>query len=654
MSLLNTLLWWQWAVLFAVPLGIILLYFLKLRRQPVEVPSTYLWSRTIEDLHVNSIWQRLRQNLLLFLQLLFIALLILALLRPGWKGNQLIGDRFIFLIDNSASMNAVDIEPSRLEWAKQKAIEMVDQMDQGDVAMVISFSDSARVVQTFTDSRRTLRRKIADIQPTYRGTNLREALRAAGGLANPGFTRLADEQVVDESLPATLYVLSDGRFPSVPEYSLGHLEPQYISVGSEAASNRGIVAFAVERNPERPTQLQAFANVANWSEEAATVQLELSLNGESFDLVELEVPPNDTAGWNFDLPDVDQAILKVQMTPDDLMESDNVAHAVVNRPRLANVLLVTSGNTPLRLAMDTKQSREMVDLSVAEPGIVNDDSYQSAAATGAYDLIIFDRCSPLEMPQANTLFINALPPGDRWTATASEFAPYVIDIDRIHPLTHLVDMSNVKIASGMVLDPPVGSAVLFDSVNGPLFAVAPRAGYEDAVLGFALLTEEEGETVPNTTWPLRRSFPVFVYNVLRYLGGHQVFSQVASIEPGSPATILPRTETTEVTVVGPSGERQRPVRSGTRAMVVAETENPGIYEVYEQNESDPSSLFAVNLLSQLESNIAPTPSLELGYEQVDQVSETRTTRRELWKWLLFGALLLLMFEWYVFNRRVYL
>ena len=76
-----------WAALLAVPPFIILLYFLKLKRQPLEVPSTYLWSRTIEDLHVNSIWQRLRQSLLLFLQLLLLMLVIIACLQPGfWQG----------------------------------------------------------------------------------------------------------------------------------------------------------------------------------------------------------------------------------------------------------------------------------------------------------------------------------------------------------------------------------------------------------------------------------------------------------------------------------------------------------------------------------------------------------------------------------------
>ena len=64
----------QWATLLAIPPAIVLLYFLKLKRESLEVPSTYLWTRTVEDLHVNSIWQKLRRNLLLFLQLLSIAM----------------------------------------------------------------------------------------------------------------------------------------------------------------------------------------------------------------------------------------------------------------------------------------------------------------------------------------------------------------------------------------------------------------------------------------------------------------------------------------------------------------------------------------------------------------------------------------------------
>ena len=163
-NFINALTPLQWVLLALVPPAIISLYFLKLKRHPVEVPSTYLWTRTIEDLHVNSIWQKLRQSLLLFLQLLLLALAILACTRPGWRGMDLVGDRFIFLLDASASMNATDVSPTRLDAAKQRALDLIEQMESSDVAMVISFSDVPRIEQTFTNNRSALRQAVNKIK----------------------------------------------------------------------------------------------------------------------------------------------------------------------------------------------------------------------------------------------------------------------------------------------------------------------------------------------------------------------------------------------------------------------------------------------------------------------------------------------------------
>src|ERR1700688_373827 len=128
-----------WSALAGVPVGIIALYFLKLRRRPVRVPSTILWRRSLEDLHVNSLFQRLRRNLLLFLQLLAVALAMLALAGPRMKGSSGQGQRFVLLIDSSASMAATDVAPSRLAKAKQAAKKVVSEMDADDLAMVIKF-----------------------------------------------------------------------------------------------------------------------------------------------------------------------------------------------------------------------------------------------------------------------------------------------------------------------------------------------------------------------------------------------------------------------------------------------------------------------------------------------------------------------------------
>ena len=69
---------------------------------------------------------------------------------------------------------------------------------------------------------------------------------------------------------------------------------------------------------------------------------------------------------------------------------------------------------------------------------------------------------------------------------------------------------------------------------------------------------------------------------------------------------------------------------------------------------DVSQRFAVNMFSSRESNLKPRDQIELGYHLIPGRSASEPTRKELWKWLLLTALGVLIFEWYVYNRRVYL
>src|ERR1041385_7888499 len=116
----------------ALSIPIILLYMLRLRRRDVPVSSTMLWQQLLRDREANTPWQRLRRNLLLFLQLLILATLVLALARPFVQVPTVPPGRLALLIDASASMNATDVAPSRFEEAKRQALNVVDTLSSGD------------------------------------------------------------------------------------------------------------------------------------------------------------------------------------------------------------------------------------------------------------------------------------------------------------------------------------------------------------------------------------------------------------------------------------------------------------------------------------------------------------------------------------------
>lgn len=677
----NTLSWWQWTVLAVVPPAIIALYFLKLKRRPLEVPSTYLWHRSIEDLHVNTIWQRLRRNLLLFLQLLLLAVLMLALLRPSWQGRKLTGNRFIFLVDNSASMQATDVGPSRLAEAKRRAGDLIGEMNSGDVAMVVSFSDSARVEQTFTDDRRQLRRSLDAIRPTSRPTSLLEALKVASGLANPGRSspEMTDFQVA-EALPAKLMIFSDGRFAPVTGFSLGNLEPVFVPIGDAGAGNIAIVAFSVRRSETQAGMLQAFARVENFGAEEAGVALKLLMDGRTIDADRLKIPAGEAQGVTFDLGAVTSGVLKLQAAVDagdavgsgnsgsaaqDALAVDDEAYAVVDPPRRAHVLLVTPGNEPLEFALGTDSSKEIAEVEVKPPAFLDTPQYVSAALGGTYDLVIFDRCSPRtpkekpEVPQANTLTIGAVPPSAGWSAGPKADLPQIIDVETSHPLMQWTDLGDVVLLEGTPLELPPGGSVLIDSDAGAMLGLAPRERFEDVAMGFVILGEAAGkdgkiERYIGTNWPTRQSFPVFVRNMLEYFGGRQDREDSGSVRPGVPVALEGPSPKSRLRVRDPGGEQHDLTGGDMGRFSFSDTGELGVYEAFADGK--PLRRFAVNLFDGVESDIGPDlePSIQIGYVKLAGQPGWEVARRESWKGLLVLGLAVLLLEWYIYNRRVYL
>ncbi len=678
-----------WMVLAGIPVGIIALYFLKLRRRPVKVSSTLLWRRSLEDVRVNSLFQRLRRNLLLFLQLLAVLLAMIALAGPRMAGSATRGRRFVLLIDQSASMSAKDVAPSRLGRAKEMATKVVQTMGGDDLAMVIAFSDKARVISNYTGDRRMLEERIAAIEPTDSSTSLREALEVASGLANPS-KQIGEGVAASSVVTPKLLIYTDGGFADVEGFSLGNLEPEVVVIGppppaysapseggaeprtgqaSRTASDNLAILALESREDDKPDVHQLFGRVHNYRGDKTSVEAELYRYpadaaggaGTLVDAVVLDVPAQGEQAFKFDLPESGLASYEVRLKLDDALSIDNHAFAVVGPSRKARVLVVTDGNRYLADALKTPAATTSAEVATITPDALKSESVARDLSAGRYDLVIFDGARPPAHPESNTLYFGTFPPGPEYAKFKEVNQPIILDWDMSQPLLqYLRDLSLVYVARGRSIEPPPGARGLIDGDKGPMAFTVARGGFTDAVVTFPLM---DGGA-PNTTWFRYISFPLFILNAIQRLGNVRGGEGEAPNAPGRPISIHAETTADSITVARAGEPPEKVARSPQGAFVYNHADKTGLYLA----SWPPSSVrpLAVNLLDPRESDLAPrglVPAgapesaaesyrIKIGYTPVASTQKAPDVREDVWKILTVALLGVLLFEWYVYNQRV--
>lgn len=683
-----------WAILAGIPVGIIALYFLKLRRRPVVVASTMLWRRSLEDLHVNSLFQRLRRNLLLFLQLLAIFLAMLALSGPRVKGTTSQGQRYILAIDNSASMSATDIRPTRLAEALSRAEDLIDGMHSTDLAMVIAFADRAEVVSSYTGNKALLRQRLRSIEPTQATTSLRDALEVAAGLANPASdlaARLLPQGMIatDAAVPPKLMIYTDGGFADVDGFSVGNLIPEVIVIGTPPPSvaddgpptapakpglapsnNVAILALRCSRNDQVPDQVQVFGRVRNYRSEPVETMARLygfdSTNPREeprlLDAIQLKLGANSEQSFEMDLEDQGEVLLEVRLDCEDDMTLDNRAFSVFGAPRRARVLLVSEGNRYLTHSLQTPATAELADVEVIRPDELNTDQVRRDMAVGRYDLVIFEDVSPETPPAANTLYFGGLPPSDSFSRARDVEWPVVLDWDVSHPLMNYIrDLGLVRIAKARTIELPPGGAALMETQAGPVAFTIPREGFVDAVVGFSLI---DGDTF-NSDWMVHRSFPIFLYNAIRHLGNAQDSSENSTYSPNSPITLRADPLVESIVVTAPNGRSKTLDRTPQGAFMYNDAHSTGIYQAAWGDEG--TYFFAVNLFDPRESDLSTRGmipqgvqgeavdayKIKIGYTAVEGTRRSIASLQNWWKPLAISVLVVLILEWFIYNRRIY-
>jgi hypothetical protein len=657
------------AAAIAIP-ALLVLYFLKLRRREMPVSSTILWKKAIQDLQVNAPFQKLRRNLLLFLQLLLLALLLLALAKPVANVTPTPGQTTAILIDRSASMAAKTGEgkTTRLDEAKRRAKELVDSLPRGATAMVLAFDDSPDMMQTWTSDANLLRQAIDNVKQTDRKTKLKLTYQLAEAKLF-----FIPEQNRSNITPPDVRVFSDGRVADASELSIK--SPVTLErVGDDKAGNIAVVALSAKRNYERPTQVQVFARLANFGPEPIGSSVELSVDNHvvptgsnqvfllperwSVDQRQKYVnsegnrKPSDSVEFQLDLTDA--AVVKVEQTnkETDALAADDAAEVVVPAPKRMSVLLVTDGDPFLRLAITSQKQLERHD-------VMTPQAFEANEASLTYDAYIFDRYKPKTLPKSgNFIYCGVVPDGLKLKAVRdANGAPEVIedvgvlDWQRDHPILRGASFNRLYVAEALKLDVPLGDEVLIDGMKGPLVVMHREPNSVYVVIAFDPL---------QSTWPIppqSASFMVFWYNLLEYLAVGSDMDVRQSFDPGS-TPVIPRASLTKdatpiskVMLIDPHGGQQALPIPPQGDFALPALEHVGIYKTEPPIQG--FERMAVNLLDPNESNLVPASTAPGG--TADAVKEgTGKVRRDLWRYLVMAGIGMLFIEWWVYTRRVHL
>ena len=535
---------------------IVLLYLLKLKRIEQPVSSTYLWQRMVRDVEANSPWQRLRRNLLLFLQLLFLILLIFALARPfNWQSG-ISSQAAILILDTSASMGATDVTPNRLEAAKGQAHRLVDDLPESARLTVIEAGAKVSVAASASLDRRQAHQAIDQVQLGASGSDLAVALQLASAIAS----RQPDAQVI---------LLSDGRSDLPERLSLpGNLVYYPIGLRGE---NQAVSLLKLQTDPGGDS-LTAFVQVTHYGSQPVERRLGLYLDGALQQAFDLSLQPAEQRAVVIEgLPTAISLVEARLSAPEDPfiddLPSDDQAFAPWRQTAPRQVTLVSRGNRFLETALSLQPG---LQLTLVSP--------TSTLNLPAADLTIFDSTQPLTstLPAGAILWINPLQSTDYFTLTGSLSNPVPVPAQGETPLLNNVSLETVNILDAQQLSAPawLHPQIVAQSQDGssdPLLLTGENQGQRLAVLAFDLRRSD---------LPLQIAFPILLNNLLEWLapGGQSAPTQLSPGELLTLSVPLGAPPDANLQILPPQGPAIRLQASQGQARFSG-TEQLGLYRV---------------------------------------------------------------------------
>jgi len=595
----------------AIPV-VIIFYLLKRKRIVLRVSSTLLWQKFLAETQANAPFQRLRRNWLLILQLIMLALAILALARPYASSKASPSRLQVVLLDASASMKSTDEKPNRFESAREQALHLVDSMRDADQMIVLQSGGNTEVKQSATSEKSALRRALRACAAQDAPTRLLDGLKLA-------------ETLIHGQAEAEIHLFSDGAVDDLSALSRVRLPLVYHRVGVRG-DNAGIVALDVRANPDDPAQKAVYAAVLNASPQPRGIPVELRFDDTLLETKNIQVQPGETTPLVFVASPGRDGVFSVRLNIEDDLAADNEGWAPSLQPKPVKVLLASRGNRFLEKALRAANAEVTVAADVTQPAT-------------AFDVVVLDDVIPSVWPDSSLLAIHVM--NTNWFAGWGRIeSPAIVDWKATHPLLRYVNFDTVQVAESWKVEPAVWGIPLVEAPQGPLLFAGEYNRRRLVWLAFDTL---------QSTWPLRVSFPIFIANAMDWLNPLASRAAQLQIKAGSPFRLAVRDAVRQAEIVLPDHSRRKvEIDPRSRELVFGDTAVRGVYQVLVGTNT---ASFCVNLLDAAETKTKPLDQISLGKFGVVTADTTKRASLEIWRWFAAAGLVVLLFEWWYYHRR---
>jgi hypothetical protein len=343
--------------------------------------------------------------------------------------------------------------------------------------------------------------------------------------------------------------------------------------------------------------------------------------------------------------------IEVRLSGDDALEADNVAFAVAVPPRPLTALLVTPGNRYLADLIDAFAGGLLDRYEIWTPQQYENADEDKLVVDGhcRFDVVVLDGHSTERLPAGNYLFFAGVPLIDGVAMGAPLQYDVFLDWDDTHPILRHVGFAGVTVSSWFNLTMPPESITLIEATNGPVLSLLNRGRNQYLVCAFGVF--DESRSYLNTDWVLQEGIVVFLSNALRYLAGASTAGQQPPIKPGEAFTVAAEPGTDTVTVRGPDGSSDKVPVQPSGLVTFGDTEQVGIYRI--STDVPGQDARAVSLLDEQESFVAANEDFRIAAGKIQATQGVTRVNRPIWPWLLGALGIILMVEWIVYNRRMF-